>query len=326
MGKKRVFVTRILPGNVLEEIDEQVRFVNSPTGATLPNEVLLEKMRGVEGIISTLSDRVDGPLMDRAGDSLEVISNYAVGFNNVDVDEATRRGVVVCNTPGVLTDATADMAFAMILSIARGIHRAHEFTENGLFKGWEPDLFLGVPVFGGTLGIVGLGNIGKALARRAKGFEMNILYHNRKRVSPGIEKELGAAYTSLDELLGESDFVVLLVPLNEGTRGMIGEREIGLMKKDACLINISRGEVVKERALAKALAGKMIRGAALDVYEREPQIDPLLITLPNVLLLPHIGSATEKARMEMARLCVDNLMDVLRGDEPQASVNYSLVR
>lgn len=321
----RIFITRNLPGNAFGLLKDRCRIVNVPGDRTLEREQLLRSLQEVEGIVSTLADLIDGEVMERAGRSLKMISNYAVGYNNIDVEEATRRGVVVCNTPDVLTDATADMAFAMLLAIARMIHRAHDFTVKNNFKGWDPNLFLGLPVWGKTLGIVGMGKIGTAIGQRATGFRMKILYHNRNRVPKEVEDELGAEYRDLQDLLRGSDFVVVSASLTDDTRGMIGKEEISLMKRSACLVNISRGEVIRESELADALEAGVIRGAALDVYEREPEIYPSLMKLDKVLLLPHLGSATRDARDMMAGLCVENLLACFRGEEPPAAVNYHLI-
>ncbi|RMG60587.1 MAG: D-glycerate dehydrogenase [Deltaproteobacteria bacterium] len=317
-----ILQTRRLPGSAFDRIASSGHdyVVGPPSGMT--RQELLSRVPGASAIISTLADTIDGEVMDAAGGGLKVIANYAVGFNNIDVEEATRRGIVVCNTPDVLTDATADMAFAMVMAAARFIPQAHEFTKKGLFTGWDPELFLGQPVWGKTMGIVGMGKIGTAVARRAKGFGMTILYHNRKPVPAELEAELEARLVPLDVLLRESDFVVLLTPLTEETRGMIGERELSLMKGSACLVNISRGPVVVEDALVRALKEKKIFAAALDVYEREPEIHPGLFELDNAVLLPHIGSATAEAREKMAHLTVENVLSVLDGREPPASVNY----
>lgn len=321
MKGKRVFITRKLPGEAFVALRDTVRVINTPGEHTLTREELLRTLPQVDGIVSTLADQIDGEVMEKAGSSLKVVSNYAVGYNNIDVEEATRRKVTVCNTPDVLTDATADMAFAMLLAIARDIPRAHEFTVEGKFEGWDPNLFLGIPVWGKTIGIVGMGKIGSAIARRALGFDMKVIYHNRRRVDPDLERELGAAYTSLRDLLKLSDFVVLAVALTDEARALIGKAELALMKPQACLVNICRGEVVREEELADGLERGVIRGAALDVYEREPEIHRKLLGLPNVILLPHLGSATGATRERMARLCVDNLLAVLRGDRPPAAVN-----
>jgi glyoxylate reductase len=325
MVEKQVFVTRKLPGDAFEELREICDVVNSPEDRPLTRKKLLDSLTDVDGIVATLSDVIDGEVMAKAGSSLAVVSNYAVGYNNIDVSEATKRKVIVCNTPDVLTDATADMAFTMLLAIARDVPRAHEFTVKGHFKGWDPNLFLGLPVWGKTVGIVGMGKIGSAIARRARGFDMEVLYHNKRRVDPSRERELGAEHKNLHELLKLSDFVVLAVSLSDETRGLIGREELALMKRDACLINICRGEVIKEAELVDALEKGVIKGAALDVYEKEPEIHRGLVGLENVVLLPHLGSATKVAREKMARLCVENLLAVFRGEKPPAGVNDHLI-
>lgn len=325
MVKKKVFVTRVLPGRAFGALPELCEVVNTPEDTPLTRKKMLGSIAGVDGIVATLSDVIDGEVMARAGRSLSVVSNYAVGYNNIDVEEATRRKVTVCNTPDVLTDATADMAFTMLLAIARDVPRAHEFTVRGNFKGWDPYLFQGLPVWGRTMGIVGMGKIGSGIARRALGFGMTVLYHNKSRVDSNRERELGAEHKSLHDLLKLSDFVVLSVSLNEQTRGLIGRDELALMKRKACLINICRGEVIKEAELVDALERGVIRGAALDVYEKEPEIHRGLLGLKNVILLPHLGSATKDARESMARLCVENLLAVFRGEKPPAGVNDHLI-
>jgi glyoxylate reductase len=259
--------------------------------------------------------------MEAAGPGLKVVSNYAVGVNNIDVAEAGRRAVRVCNTPDVLTQATADLGFALILAAARKFSEAERALRAGKFAGWDPWGFLGVPVYGATLGIVGMGKIGSAIAVRAAGFGMRILYCNRNRLPSGKESVLRSEYRGLDGLLAESDFVVLCVPLTAETRGMIGAERLGKMKPSAVLVNISRGEVVDEGALAKALAGGGIFAAGLDVYEREPAVHPDLLAAPNAVLLPHVGSATMETRERMGRLAAENMLAVLGGREPPCPVN-----
>ncbi len=318
----KIVQTRKLPGQAFERLHSRGFEVILGGESGMSREELLSSVEGAAAVISTLADQIDREVMEAAGPGLRVISNYAVGYNNIDVREATARGIVVCNTPDVLTDATADMAFAMLLAAARLLPQAHDFTKAGKFDGWHPELFLGQPVWGRTIGIVGMGKIGTAVARRARGFDMRILYHNRRPVAPELERELGARLVSLDELLVKSDFVVLLVPLTEETRGLIGARELSLMKETACLVNISRGPVVVEEELVEALKNRKIFSAALDVYEREPEIHAGLFELDNAILLPHIGSATGEARERMADLCVTNALAVLDGERPPASVNY----
>jgi glyoxylate reductase len=259
--------------------------------------------------------------MDAAGPALKVVSNYAVGVNNIDVAEAGRRGIRVCNTPDVLTQATADLGFALLLAAARKFSEAERALRAGEFTGWDPWGFLGVPVYGGTIGIVGMGKIGSAVAARAAGFGMRILYHNRRPLSPERERVLRAESRGLDELLAESDFVVLCVPLTAETRRLIGGERLGKMKPTSVLVNVSRGEVVDEGALAKALAGGTIFAAGLDVYEREPDVHPDLLAAPSAVLLPHVGSATTETRERMGRLATENMLAVLAGVEPPCPVN-----
>jgi glyoxylate reductase len=287
----------------------------------MPREAFLARARGASGILCTLADRVDEELMDVAGPSLSVVSNFAVGVNNVDVAGATRRGIRICNTPDVLTDATADLGFALLLSAARKVSDADRFVRAGDWTGWDPWGFLGVPVAGKTLGIVGMGKIGVAVARRSRGFSMKILYHNRRRIPPSEEAGLAASYRDLDALLAESDFVVLCVPLTPETRGLISTERLGRMKRTAVLVNIARGEVVDEEAVATALAEGRLSGAGLDVYENEPRIHPRLLSAPSAVLLPHLGSATGEAREAMGRLAAENLLAVLDGREPPCPVN-----
>jgi len=287
----------------------------------MPREAFIACARGASGILCTLADRVDAELMDAAGPSLAVVSNFAVGVNNVDVAGATRRGIRICNTPDVLTDATADLGFALLLSAARKVSDADRFVRAGGWTGWDPWGFLGVPVDGMTLGIVGMGKIGAAVARRSRGFSMKVLYHNRRRIPPSEEAELAASYRDLDALLAESDFVVLCVPLTPETRGLISAERLGRMKRTAVLVNIARGEVVDEEAMATALTEGRLSGAGLDVYEKEPRVHPKLLSAPSAVLLPHLGSATGEAREAMGRLATENLLAVLGGREPPCPVN-----
>ncbi|MCM8815819.1 MAG: NAD(P)-binding domain-containing protein, partial [Candidatus Omnitrophica bacterium] len=251
---------------------------------------------------------------------LEVISNLAVGYNNIDVEAATRRKIVITNTPGVLTDATADLAWALLFSVARRVVEADRFTRDGKFRGWLPDLFLGMEITGKTLGVVGAGRIGSNFARKAKCFSMRILYYDKKR-NYQLEQDTRALFVDLETLLKESDFISLHVPLLPETRHLIGERELALMKKTAILINTSRGPVVDEKALANALKEKKIWGAGLDVYENEPVIEPELISLDNVVLLPHIASATFETRTKMGIMAAENILAFFRGEIPPNIVN-----
>lgn len=266
-----------------------------------------------------MSDRVDDELLRAAGPQLLVVANYAVGYDNIDLDACHRHGVIATNTPGVLTDATADMAFALLLAVARRLREGDEMVRSGRWSGWQPLQLLGAQVAGATLGIVGLGRIGRAVARRARGFGMDVLYHNR-RADPAAEGELGARYASLVELLERSDFVSLHAPLTPETRHMIGAEELRRMKPSAVLVNTARGAVVDEAALVQALRDGTIAGAGLDVYEEEPVVHPGLAPLHNVLLAPHLGSATLETRTAMALMCSRAVVDVLQGRQPPNAI------
>jgi len=319
--RPKVVITRKLPGVSLSRIGEKAEAVLSDRDGPMPRKELLRKVRGAAGILCTLEDRIDAALMDAAGESLRVVSNFAVGVNNIDVPEATRRRIRVCNTPDVLTEATADLGFGLMLAAARRFSESERFLREGKFSGWDPWGFLGVPVFGRTLGIVGMGKIGSGIALRAKGFTMRVLYHNRNRLPKEREDALGARYVKLDDLLSASDFVVICVPLTPGTRGMINRDRLRTMKKKAVLVNIARGGIVDEAALAEALAEGWIFAVGLDVYEKEPKVHPRLLRAPSAVLLPHLGSATTNAREGMGELATENLLAVLSGDVPPCPVN-----
>lgn len=317
----RVLVTRRIPEEGVEMLRRacaglEVYLDDSP----ISREELIRRLRGKEGLLCLLSERIDKELMD-AAESLRVIANYAVGYDNIDVEEATRRGIIVTNTPGVLTEATAEMAWALLFSAARRITEADRMMRqaNG-FRGWEPMLLLGAGVSGKTLGIVGAGRIGQAMARMSRGFNMEVLYYSRSR-KEDLERELGARKVELETLLRGSDFVSLHVPLTQETHHLIGARELLLMKKTAYLINTSRGPVVDEKALVEALRQKRIAGAGLDVYEEEPRLAPGLAELDNVVLAPHLGSATSETRRNMAIMAAQNLLAGLRGERPRNVVN-----
>jgi len=287
----------------------------------LLQEELLVKVADCDGIISLLTDRIDEDLMDTAGPQLKVIANYAVGFDNIDVRAATHRGIVVTNTSSAEVDeAVAEHTWALILALARRIVEADESVRRGAFRGWEPDIFLGTNVRGKTLGIIGLGKIGTYVARRAKGYNMTVLY-NKHSPDPEAEKELGVKFASLDDLLATSDVVTLHVSLTEETRHMINPVTLSKMKKGAFLINTSRGSVVEEKALVEALRRGNLAGAALDVFETEPNVHPELIAMPNVITTPHIASATYEARYKMSEQVVTAVLDVFAGKKPQNLVN-----
>ena len=280
---------------------------------------LLEAARGAVGVLSNVTEKMDAEFMDAAGGQLKVIANMAVGYDNVDVEAAGERGIVVTNTPGVLDETTADTAFMLLLAAARRLGESERVLRAGGWHWWGPKLFVGVDVWGKKLGIVGLGRIGQAVARRGKGFGMEILYHNRSRKEEA-ENELDARHVGLDELLETADFVSVHTPLNEETRHLIGAEELEKMKATAVLVNTSRGPVVDEGALADALANGRIFAAGLDVYEKEPKVHPKLLELENVVLAPHIGSGSNETRNKMAVLAAENVVAVLSGEEPKTPV------
>lgn len=319
----KVFVTARLPGEVLSLIAREHQVETHDEDIPIDRRSLLAGVEGVEGLLCTITDRIDEELLHRAP-GLKVIANNGVGFDHIDLDAATRRGVQVTNTPGVLTEATADLAFALILATGRRVVEGDRVTREGRFRFWAPLHFLGQDVSRKTLGVVGFGRIGKAVAKRAAGFDMKVLYFGRTRLDPAEEEKLGVSYAPLDELLRESDYVSVHVPLRPETKHLIGSRELGLMKSSACLINTARGPIVDERALVEALRGRHIRAAGLDVYENEPELSPGLAELDNVVLLPHMGSATIETRTRMALMAANNLLAALRGERPPNCINWDL--
>jgi len=315
---EKVLVTREIPSAgllALEPFDVRVLHERPPERGEL-----IDAVRGVSGILSTATEKVDGEVMDAASEALRVIANMAVGYDNVDVEAAAERGVVVTNTPGVLDETTADVAFMLLLAAARRLGEGERLLRAGRWEWWGPKQLMGRDIWGKRLGILGLGRIGQAVARRAKGFGMDVLYYNRSRKEEA-EQELGARYMDLDELLETADFVSVHTPLTDETYHLIGPKELGRMKPTAILVNTSRGPVVDEGALAEALAGGRIFAAGLDVYEEEPVVHPKLLELENVVLAPHIGSASIETRDKMAALAAENIVAVLSGQEPKTPIN-----
>ncbi|MDR7556134.1 MAG: D-glycerate dehydrogenase [Armatimonadota bacterium] len=321
MARPRVYVTRRLPAPAMERLAAAVEVATWPDDDyPPPRDVLVREAAASDGLIVLVTDRIDGALLD-AAPRVRVVSNVAVGYDNIDVPAATARGVVVTNTPGVLTETTADFAFALLLAAARRVAEADRFTRAGRWTSWGPLFFAGLDVHGRTLGLVGLGRIGTAVARRARGFDMPVLYYSRTR-KPDVERALGLEYASLDDLLQRADFVSIHVPLSAQTRHLIGAAQLRLMKPTAILVNTSRGAVVDQRALYDALVRRQIWAAGLDVFEEEPIApdDPLL-TLENVVVAPHIGSATVATRTQMALMAVENCLAVLDDRPPPHPVN-----
>ena len=314
---EKVLVTREIPEaglRLLEDFDVTVLFERPPE-----RDELLEAVRGANGILPTVTEKMDAEAMDTAGEGLKVIANMAVGYDNVDVEAARERDIVVTNTPEVLTETTADTAFMLLLAAARRLGEAERLVRSGGWDAWGPKQLLGPDVWGKKLGLVGLGRIGQAVAHRSSGFQMEVLYYDQYR-NEGVEEELRARYLELDDLLRESDFVSIHTPLTPETRHLISERELGIMQPTSVLVNASRGPVVDEAALADALENERIFAAGLDVYENEPEVHPKLLELENVVLAPHIGSASIETRDRMAALAAENLRAVLRGEQPKTPV------
>lgn len=333
--KPKVFVSRRLPEKALDIIRQECEMELNLEDRVLTKKELIQGVRGKDGLLCLLTDTIDIDIMD-ASSKLKIIANYAVGFNNIDITAANKRKIMVTNTPGVLTETTADLAWALMMAVARRIVEADRLTRSGKFEGWDPMMFLGGDVYGKTLGIVGLGRIGKAIAQRAIGFRMKVLYSDvrpfTKTYKSGVAtitfnlfSKLDIKYVSLPDLLRESDFVTVHVPLIPETIHLIGKKELDLMKKTAYLINTSRGLVVDEKALVRALKQGKIAGAGLDVYEKEPALTPGLTELENVVLLPHIASASVETRTRMAVMAAENLLRGLKGEIPPNLVNKEVL-
>ncbi len=330
MSKPKVFITRQIPEKGIEMIKEYYEVEVWPEYTPPPREVLLEKVKDIDALVSLLTDKVDCELLDNAP-RLRIIAQYAVGFDNIDLECATKKGVYVTNTPGVLTQSVAEFTWGLILAVTRRIVEADNFVRSGEWwntkTGWHPLMLLGMELKGKTLGIIGMGRIGRTVARIAKGFDVRILYYDVYRLPEEVEKELEAKYVDLDTLLKESDIVSVHVPLTPQTYHLIGERELKLMKKTAYIVNTARGKVIDTQALIKALEEGWIAGAGLDVFEQEPlSPDNPLTKFKNVVLTPHIASATVEARTGMAELVAKNLIAFYKGEIPPTLVNKDVVK
>ena len=323
-GRARVLLMHPIldPGPAI--LAEAAEVVAYPAGQPLDEASIRRAAEGCVGIVSQLMDPIRETVLSTPG--LKVVSNVAVGFDNIDVPTATAHKVMVTNTPGVLDDSTADFAFTLLMAAARRIVEADNFTRQGRFRGWAIDMMLGADVFGATLGLIGVGRIGRGVAHRAKGFNMRVLYYDPNPLPPDAEAQLGAMRVDLGRLLAESDFISVHVPLTQETQHLLSTPQFGQMKRSAILINTSRGQVVDEAALVEALNAKTIAGAGLDVYEREPAVHPGLIPMPNVVLAPHIASATVRTRSEMSAMAARNMATAVRGGRPPNLLNPEVKR
>jgi glyoxylate reductase len=315
----KVFITRPLPRAAIERIATRCEVSVNPEDVRLPPAQMVEACREVEGLV-TSSTPVSAEVVEQAP-HLRVVSAVAVGYDNIDVAACTRRRILVTNTPGVVTEATADLSFALLIAVARRLVEADRYVREGQWRQWAFGCMWGTDLAGKTLGVYGFGRIGQAVARRARGFNMRILYHSVDRPTPEREQELGAQYVDRETLLREADFLSIHVPLAPDTTHLISAAQLALMKPSAFLINTSRGKVVEEAALVEALQSKRIAGAGLDVFEFEPQIHPVLLALPNVVVTPHMGTATGETRLAMAMLAAENLLAGLAGQRPPNLVN-----
>lgn len=325
MSKSKIFVTRDHPGSALTELQNLYEVTINLEDHPVSKRVLMEQVDGVSGVIACVGDRINDEVMDASGGTLQAICNAIVGFDNVDLAAATKRGIYVTNTPGVLTETVADLTFGLILSAARNITFADRYIRTGKWHGWGPKQFLGIDVYGKTLGIIGLGRIGYAVAKRAQGFNMKLLFYDVVR-NPELESKYGLIFASLDTLLQQSDYVSIHVPLIPQTRHFISERELNLMKSTAILINTSRGPVINEKALINALQTEKIRGAGIDVWDPEPpQGNNPLLSMDNVVALPHIASASIETRSLMIQMAIDNLKCILQGKMPPNLVNQEVI-
>jgi len=318
----RIFVSRKFPGDALDRLSSSGHEVDiSPLDRPLSSEEFLEKARGSDAVLSFLTDKINGEVVDAIGPQLKIMSNYAVGFDNIVVPELSEKGVVVTNTPSEeVNEAVAEHAWALMLALTRRVVESDEATRRGAYKGWEPGIFLGRNMVGKTLGIVGLGSIGTMAARRSRGWNMRVLYNKRSR-DEEAERELGIEFADMDRLLAESDFITLHVPLNDSTFHLMDKNAFAKTKRGVIVVNTARGPVIDEHALVDALRDGQVGGAGLDVFEVEPDINPELIGMPNVITTPHIASATWEAREKMGNMAVDAILDTLSDKEPSNIVN-----
>lgn len=317
----KVLVTRKIPKQGLDILENSgLQCMVHEADRPIRRQELEYQIKEVEAVIPMLTDRIDAPLLDLAP-GLRIVANLAAGTDNIDIPACTARGIAVTNTPGVLTEATADLTLALILSVARNVVKADKYLRKGCFNGWDPLLFNGISLGGKTLGIIGMGKIGLAVAKRARGFDMKIIYHNRNPLPDQVTLPLGATYMHLDDVIRNADFLSLHLPYSPPVRHLINEERLNMMRPDAYLINTARGAHIDEKSLVKHLRERKIAGAALDVYEYEPLLAPGLTDLETVTLLPHLGSASIEARSGMARLSAESVLAVLNGEIPANILN-----
>ncbi len=316
----KIFLTRELPPDSMQLLRQNSDLSANPNDRLLTKSELIAGVQSADGLLCLLNDTIDAEIMD-ANPNLRVIANFAVGFNNVDVGAATRRKIPVTNTPGVLTDTTADMAWALLFAAGRRVAEGDRFVRTRSWNGWGPLQFLGADITGATLGIIGMGRIGKAMVHRARGFDMKVVYWNRTRLDEAEEHSLGVTYLPLNHVCASSDYVSIHVALNDQTRHLIGERQLHSMKQTAFIINTARGPVIDEKALVRSLKKNQIAGAGLDVYENEPLLEPELYDLENAVVAPHLGSATIGTRTKMGNMAAENCLAACAGRRPPNLVN-----
>ena len=325
MSRSNVYVTRMIPQETIDTLRQFHDVEVNPHDRALTRDELLQQVRGRDAVLTLLTDKVDGEVLDAAGPQCKIFANYAVGFNNFDLQAATQRGVIMSNTPGVLDEATATHAWALLLATARRISESERYVRAGQWHGWAPMAFIGQDVDHKTLGIAGLGRIGSKFARKAAAFDMKVIYTNAQR-EPEFERQFSATFVDKETLLRESDYLSLHLPLLPETHHYIGAKELALMKPSAILINAARGPLVDEQALVVALRNKVIWGAGLDVFEDEPKLAAGLAELDNVVIVPHIASATIATRLAMGKIATDNVISVLKGEAPLTCINPDVLK
>lgn len=321
--KQKVFISGMIPSVAYDMLSKKFDVTMHNDLRLLTKKEIIDGVKNSDALLSLLSDNIDADII-QAAPNLKIIANYGAGFNNIDMKAASARKIPVTNTPAVSTDATAELTLGLILAIARRIVEGDYVTRSGNFTGWAPLYYLGTEVSGKTLGVIGMGNIGRAVAKRARGFDMKIIYYDKFRQSPEVEKELGLEFLPQEEVIKNADFLTLHTNYSPELHHMIGEKELAMMKPSAYLVSAARGPMVNEKALLKALQDKTIKGAALDVYEFEPAITPGLEKLDNVVLCPHLGNATVETRDAMAQIAAQNIISVLSGGKPQTCVNQDI--